>query len=297
MSDSGEKLTPMMRQYMQVKQGLPENTILLFRMGDFYELFFDDAVRGAKILGITQTKRANIPMAGLPYHALNNYLPKILKAGVKVAIAEQMEDPKQAKGLVRREVTKIITPGTIIEDNVLNESKSNFIASICCGKKTIGISCLDLSTGDYRLTEVKNLRELEIEIHRLSPAECLISENTSKVWEEEGPELPINMAITVQEDWQFDYEFCDTNLCRHFSVKNLDGFGCRDMTEAITASGVIFHYIQNIMKRKTDHITSIAVYTQRDSMILDRISQKNLELVEPIFQDSKNSTLLSVLDK
>ena len=173
MADTGVKLTPMTRQYLEVKEGLPEQTILLFRMGDFYELFFEDASQGAQILGITLTKRAGIPMAGIPYHALTNYLPKILKAGVKVAIAEQMEDPKEAKGIVRREVTRIITPGTIIEDNILSEKKSNFIAAICRGKKKTGIASLDLSTGDYRLTEVNTDRELEIEIHRLSPAECL----------------------------------------------------------------------------------------------------------------------------
>ena len=124
MADTGEKLTPMMRQYLEVKEGLPEETLLLFRMGDFYELFFDDASLGADILGITLTKRAGIPMAGIPHHALSNYLPKILEAGVKVALAEQMEDPKEAKGIVRREVTKIITPGTIVEDNILSEKKS-----------------------------------------------------------------------------------------------------------------------------------------------------------------------------
>lgn len=296
MPDTGVKLTPMTRQYLEVKEGLPEQTILLFRMGDFYELFFEDASQGAQILGITLTKRAGIPMAGIPYHALNNYLPKILKAGVKVAIAEQMEDPKEAKGIVRREVTRIITPGTIIEDNILSEKKSNFIAAICRGKKKTGIASLDLSTGDYRLTEVSSDRDLEIEIHRLSPAECLISESSEKKLKEDDLDLPLKMTLTTIEDWQFDYEYCLANLNGHFKVKSLDGFGCRGMEEAITASGVIFYYIQNTMLRKVEHITSLSVYFQGNCMILDRISQKNLELVEPIFKDSKGSTLLSVLD-
>ena len=296
MADTGEKLTPMMRQYLDVKKGLPEDTLLLYRMGDFYELFFEDAKLGADILGITLTKRAEIPMAGIPHHALTNYLPKILEAGVKVAMAEQMEDPKATKGIVRREVTKIITPGTIIEDNILSEKKSNFIAAVCRGKKKTGISSLDLSTGDFRMTEVKNDRDLEIEIHRLSPAECLVSGDTYEEWKEETLDLPLKMTLTKVEDWQFDFEYCVSNLTRHFNVSSLDGFGCRNMKEAITASGVIFYYIENVMKRKTDHITSMSVYTQQDTMTLDRISQRNLELVEPIFKDSKGSTLISVLD-
>jgi DNA mismatch repair protein MutS len=296
MADSGQKLTPMMRQYLDVKGGLPEETILLFRMGDFYELFFEDASQGAAIMGITLTKRAGIPMAGIPYHALGNYLPKILSAGIKVAIAEQMEDPKQAKGIVRREVTKIITPGTIVEDNILSEKKSNFIVAISKGKKKIGISCLDLSTGDFRLTQVSTIRDLEIEIHRLAPSECLISESYLQELNQESFDLPLEMTISKMDDWQYDLEYCQSTLSRHFQVASLDGFGCRGMTEAITASGVIFHYIQSVMKRKTNHITSLSVYQLNDCMTLDRISQKNLELVEPIFKDSKGSTLLSVLD-
>ena len=297
MADTGQKLTPMMRQYLEVKDGLPEDTILLFRMGDFYELFFEDASQGAGILGITLTKRAGVPMAGIPYHALANYLPKVLGAGVKVAIAEQMEDPKQAKGIVRREVTKIITPGTIVEDNILSDKKSNFIVAISSGKKKIGISCLDLSTGDFRLTEVKNTRELEIEIHRLSPSECLISEGYLKALKEGEFDFPLHMTISKMDDWQYDYEYCESTLTRHFQVSTLDGFGCRGMKEAITASGVIFYYIQNVMRRKTEHITHMSVYTQKDCMMLDKISQRNLEIAEPIFKDSKDSTLLSVLDK
>ncbi|MCM8529640.1 MAG: DNA mismatch repair protein MutS [Lentisphaeraceae bacterium] len=296
MADSGQKLTPMMRQYLDVKEGLPEETILLFRMGDFYELFFEDAAEGAKILGITLTKRSGIPMAGIPYHALANYLPKVLEAGVKVAIAEQMEDPKQAKGIVRREVTKIITPGTIVEDNILSDKKSNFILAVCRGKKKIGISCLDLSTGDFRLTQVSSLRELEIEIHRLNPAECLISESYLKSLNDENFDLPLNLTISKIDDWQYDFEYCETNLKKHFNVSTLDGFGCRGMKEAISASGVIFYYIQSVMRRKTNHITNLSVFTQDDCMTLDKISQRNLEIVEPIFKDSKGSTLLSVLD-
>ena len=287
----------MMRQYLEVKEGLPDETLLLFRMGDFYELFFDDASLGADILGITLTKRAGIPMAGIPHHALSNYLPKILEAGVKVALAEQMEDPKEAKGIVRREVTKIITPGTIVEDNILSEKKSNFIAAVSKGKKKIGISSLDLSTGDFRLTEVETDRELEIEIHRLTPAECLVSHETHEEWKKSDLDMPLKMTISKVEDWQFDYEYCESLLTRHFNVSTLDGFGCRKMKDAVTASGVIFYYIENVMKRNSAHITSMSVYTQQDTMTVDRISQRNLELVEPIFKDSKGSTLISVLDE
>ena len=291
------KLTPMMRQYLDIKKDLPDDTLLLFRMGDFYEIFFDDAVKGAEVMEINQTKRAGVPMAGVPYHALQNYLPKILEAGVKVAIAEQVEDPKEAKGLVRREVSKIITPGTILEDNVLTANKSNFIVTIHQQKGAYGIATLDLSTGEFRVTQVDGQRNLEMEICRLNPAECLVSESFKKSLADNPVDFPKQTVLTQLEDWNYDADYCKETLTNHFKVTTLDGFGCRDFPLAVTAAGVTLFYVTNNMRRKADHITLLSTYQNHEHMILDRISQRNLELVEPIFKDSKNSTLISVLDK
>ena len=292
-----QKLTPMMRQYLDIKKDCPDDALLLFRMGDFYEIFFEDAVSGAEIMGINVTKRAGVPMAGIPYHALQTYLPKVLEAGVKVAIAEQVEDPKETKGIVKRAISKIITPGTILEDSVLSSNKSNFIVTIHTHKSEFGIATLDLSTGEFRITQVEGMRNLEMELHRLNPAECLISESFKRSLSETPVDFPQQTVLTQLEDWNFDADYCKETLTNHFKVTTLDGFGCRDCPLAVTAAGVILFYVTNNMRRKADHITLISTYQNQDHMILDRISQRNLELVEPIFKDSKNSTLISVLDK
>lgn len=296
MSSEGTKITPMMRQYLDIKEGLPEGTLLLFRMGDFYEMFFDDAVLGSEIMGITLTKRANIPMAGVPHHSMQNYLQKILESGTKVAMAEQVEDPKEAKGLVRREVSKIITPGTIVEDNILQAGQSNFIVSVNIGKKNIGIACLDLSTGNFRITEVADMDAMEIELNRLKPAECLLSETINQQWLERPPELPVNTVLTSVDDWNFDYEYCYDLLCKQFEVKTLEGFGCDQLKNAIVAAGVVLNYGKSNLRKNAKHIKNLTVYNNVDYMIIDRISQKNLELVEPLFRESKDATLVTVLN-
>jgi DNA mismatch repair protein MutS len=293
------ELTPMMQQYRNVKAELPDDVLLLFRMGDFYELFFDDAVRGAEIMGITLTKRAAVPMAGIPYHALENYMPKILEQGVKVAIAEQVEDPKEAKGLVKREVTQIITPGTILNSAVLDADRSNFLVSIVVDKKgQIGIAGLDISTGDFRITQVDSTDLLESELHRLAPSECLISESLNRVWQGEGyPDTARRVTWTESEDWIFDESVALDLLQRHFDVSSLDGFGCREYPVAIRAAGAIMHYAQNNLKRNADNVMSIRPYSSQNHMTVDRVSQRNLELVEPLFAGNKKATLLSVIDK
>ena len=180
-------LTPMMMQYRKAKGEISADTLLLFRMGDFYEMFFEDAAKGSQLMNIALTKRAGVAMAGIPYHALQNYLSRLLHAGVKVAIAEQMEDPKTAKGLVKREITRIITPGTIIEGDALASGKNNFLVGIAVSAKgKFGLAGLDISTGDFRVTEVESRESLEIELNRLQPSECLISDTQYQVWETQG---------------------------------------------------------------------------------------------------------------
>jgi DNA mismatch repair protein MutS len=294
---SPAKLTPAMRQYMDAKRDLAEGTILLFRMGDFYELFFDDAKRAAPMMDVVLTQRAGVPMCGVPHHALRGYVARLLEQGAKVAIAEQMEDPKLAKGLVKRAVTQVITPGTVLDDDVLSATKSNFLVSIMTHRDRYGVGLLDFSTGDFRVTEIAGLASLETELHRLQPAECLVGQAQYEKWEKEGfPDGPARMAWSPIEDWQYDLEVARDGLCRHFEVASLDGFGCRGLTLAVGAAGAMLHYAQTNLRRDAAHITSIQTYQTDEGLVLDRISQRNLELVEPIFRDAKNATLLSVLD-
>ncbi len=286
-----------MRQYLQVKQELPDDAILLFRMGDFYELFFDDAVKGSELMGITLTKRAGVPMAGIPYHALKNYLPKIIEQGVKVAIAEQVEDPKATKGIVKREVTQIITPGTILDSNILSAGQSNFIVGICHNSDTYGIASLDISTGEFKVTECSGVTAFETEINSLNPAECIIAESAQGFISESKDSLPVKITWTPVDDWTFDLQTSEEMLQRQFGVLSLDGFGCRGMKTGISAAGAVLYYAKNNLRRNADHIKTLFSYSNSAHMSLDRISQRNLELVTPIFTDSKNATLLSVLDK
>lgn len=292
------KLTPMMRQYRDVKAELADDILLLFRMGDFYEMFFEDATRGAEVMGITLTKRSGVPMAGIPYHALNGYLERILAGGVKVAIAEQVEDPKQAKGLVKREITQIITPGTIVEGSVLPDNCSNFLVSICEGKRgRFGIAGLDISTGEFRLTDAESLDQLETELYRLQPAECLVSESLHQRWEADGyPNVPTRIVWTPVDAWTYDDDVARETMHRQFQVATLDGFGCREYPLGVRAAGAVLYYARNNLRRDANHVTRLTPYAANGYMVIDRVSQRNLELVEPLFADSRDATLLSVLD-
>ncbi|MBQ6473897.1 MAG: DNA mismatch repair protein MutS [Victivallales bacterium] len=291
-------LTPAMRQYVEAHKGLPDKTILFFRMGDFYELFFEDAKLAAPMMDIVLTKRAGAPLCGVPYHALKTYVAIVLNAGYKVAIAEQLEDPKLAKGIVKRDVTQIITPGTLLEDTLLQSGQSNFLTSLCPGPRDLfGLAVMDLSTGDFRVTELTGLAALETEFNRLEPAECLAPDSAHRQWTATGfPPAPQQMLWTPADDWTFDLEIARDNLCRLFGVASLDGFGCRGLTVAVQAAGALFHYVSNNLRRDVTHVTSLQCYNTGDCLTIDRISQRNLELVEPIFADGKGNTLISVLD-
>ena len=294
---TGSELTPAMRQYLRAKKDLPDKTILLFRMGDFYELFFEDAKTAAPLMDIVLTARAGVPMCGVPYHSMRGYIGKILDGGYNVAIAEQMEDPKLAKGLVKRDVTQIITPGTVLDDNLLDAAQSLFLAALFPSRNLCGLALLDFSTGDFRLTELRTVAALETEINRHRPAECLLPISCLDRWRRDGfPDFPHHLTCTPLEDWNFDYEMAQDTLCRHFGVASLDGFGCRGLTAAVAAAGAMLGHVKNNLLRDSSHVTSLRTYQAEDGMILDRISQRNLELVEPIFADSKDNTLMSILD-
>ena len=300
MSDAGiaAPLTPMMQQYRQAKAELPADVLLLFRLGDFYEMFFDDAVRGSKLLDIVLTRRQGVPMAGIPFHALQNYLPRLLEAGLKVAVAEQMEDPRFAKGLVKREITQVITPGTVLDSALLTAGRSNFLVSVCRGKKgAFGVASLELSTAAFRLTQIETRELLDGELNRLQPAEVLLPEALHREWSAAGfPELARRPTWTPIDDWLFDEQAATDALLKHFGVASLDGFGCREFPLGVSAAGAVLHYAQNNLRRNAQHVTALAPYATGDHLLIDRISQRNLELVEPLFADTRHATLLSVLD-
>ncbi len=292
------ELTPGMRQYMEAKRTLAKDTLLMFRMGDFYEMFFDDAKIASPIMNVVLTSRAGAPLCGIPYKAVRLYVPKLLAAGYKVALADQLEDARFAKGLVKRDITEVITPGTLMEDTLLDDKRSNYLAAILPAKNRWGLATLELSTGEFRVTELP-LESLELELTRLKPAEILAPASCLEKWQLEGfpKELPKNLSWTSLEDWHYDIELCRSDLLRHFQVGSLDGFGCRGYEVALGAAGAILHYACNNLRKDASNITRIASYQPEECLVLDRISQRNLELVEPIFTGEKNTTLLSVMDE
>ncbi len=294
-----DNLTPMMRQYREMKDGLPKDVILLFRLGDFYELFFEDAKFAAPILDVTLTKRAGTPMCGIPYHALENYMPRLLEAGIKVAIAEQVEDPRLAKGIVKRKITRVITPGTVTDSCILTPGKNNYLAALSFNKGVYGLASVDISTGDFRTTEVQNREELETELHRIRAAECLVPESILNEWKEKDshPRSSGNILWTPLEDWTFAFDTATEFLKRHFKVASLDGFGCRNMKLGVSAAGAVLHYACENLRQEAGHIRLLKTYSNSNFMILDSVSQRNLELVDPMPGGKKEGTLLHVLDQ
>jgi DNA mismatch repair protein MutS len=292
------KLTPMMKQYRQVKSEIPDDAVLLFRLGDFYEMFFDDAGRAAPIMGVTLTSRGGVPMCGVPYHALETYLPKLLQAGVKVAIAEQVEDPKQAKGIVKREVSRVITPGTVVDSSVLSPNQNNYLAALFINKNSFGLAVLDISTGDFRVTELESIDELEMELERVEAPECVIPESLYTEWEksDDFPDLRNHICWTSLDDWIFADDSAEELLKRHFEVHSLDCFGCRDMSAGVSAAGAVLYYASENLRQDASHVGSLKSYRTGEFMILDAISRRNLELVDPMPGGDKHSTLLHVLD-
>ncbi len=287
-----------MRQYREMKGELPKDVLLLFRLGDFYEMFFEDAKFAAPILDVVLTKRTEIPMCGIPYHAVENYLPRLLEAGVKVAIAEQMEDPRFAKGIVKRKITRVITPGTVTDACILAPEKNNFLAALSFINGIYGLASLDISTGDFRTTEFEKPEDLETELHRLHAVECLLPSSVHAEWKEKNsqPRVSGNIMWTPLDDWIFATDTATDKLKHHFKVASLDGFGCRTMSSGVSAAGAILHYALENLRHDAGHIRLLKTYSCSQYMVLDSISQRNLELVDPMPGGSKDSTLLKILD-
>ncbi len=295
------KLTPMLRQYQEVKQAHPDK-LILFRMGDFYETFFEDAHTAARILNITLTSRDKnnenpVPLAGFPYHALDNYLDKLIRAGIKVAICEQTEDPKKAVGLVKREVVEIITPGTVLDHSLIEGAANNFLSAVYIEdeKRRLGLANLDLSTGEFSFTEL--LRdELWNELMRLKPSEIIVdgiaAENLVK-----SLKLEYSPTLTIFDSWQFKPAEATAVLKKHFQVHSLEAFDAQSRSVGATAAGAALAYVQSLYQVPLTHISSLRFYSLANYMQLDEISRRNLELTRSIRYGERHGSLLAVLDQ
>lgn len=292
--------TPLMRQYRKIKAQYPD-AIVLFRMGDFYETFEEDAKITAKVLGIALTKRANgaaadVPLAGFPHHALDTYLPKLVKAGYKVAICEQLEDPKLAKGIVKRDVIEIVTPGVAVSDKLLDNRANNFVCALYFKGDRVGIAFADVSTGEFYTTEIK-VDELANLLDAINPSEILYSKSYKDIVERVFEEVRIKPAFTKLEDWIFKYDYAFEILTGHFQTQSLKGFGIDELELGIISAGAVLHYLQDTQRTKLVHIRRISRYDVSDYMILDPATKRNLEIAVSYLGETTYGTLFSVIDK
>lgn len=287
---------------MQIKEQY-KDCILFYRLGDFYEMFFEDAIICSKELEIALTgkhigKEERAPMCGVPYHAVDNYLSKLIARGYRVAICEQVEDPKTAKGLVKREVVRIVTPGTNLNTQVLDETKNNYLMSVVHTTNLYGISVVDATTGDYFVTEIDSNRKLMDEIYKWSPSEIICNDTflVSGI-DIEAVKMINNLSLSPLEPWYFDDALCIRALMEHFDVGSLDGIGLKDYTIGIIAAGSIMQFLRETQKTTLSHITKLTPYTYEKFMLLDSSTVRNLELTETIRDKQKKGSLLWVLDK
>jgi len=293
-------ITPLMAQYARIKKNYPD-TILLFRVGDFFETFEDDAKTASKVLGITLTKRANgaageVPLAGFPHHAIDNYLPKLVRAGFRVAVCEQLEDPKFAKGIVKRDVVEIVTPGVAINDKLLDHKKNNYLLAIYIEDEIAGLAFTDISTGEFQCYQVDR-ESLNQQINLINPSEILIPKRYKNELEPSIQKQLSNVRITKIDDWIFSYDYGVDLLKAHFNTKNLKGFGIENLNSAVCAAGAALNYLRETQKANLTHINKITRFNPSDYMILDYSTKKNLEIVFTIQQGERDGTLISILDK
>ena len=286
--------TPLMQQYNKIKAKYPQ-ALLLFRVGDFYETFGEDAIKASKILGIILTKRKNgaaahIELAGFPHHSLDNYLPKLVRAGQRVAICDQLEDPKMTKTIVKRGVTELVTPGVALNDQVLEQKKNNFLAAIHFDVKNHGIALLDISTGEF-LTAQGDLAYIDKLLQGFQPTEVLFQKNKSKLFQEQFGDSFYTYKL---EDWVFSEDFGRESLNNHFNTKNLKGFGVEELNQGIIAAGAILHYINEAQHVRIGHISKITRIEEEKYVWLDRFTVRNLELISSL--NSTSATLIHVLD-
>lgn len=300
--------TPLMRQYRKIKEKYPD-TVLLFRMGDFFETFENDAITTSKVLGITLTKRANgaasdVPLAGFPHHALDNYLPKLVKAGYRVAVCEQLEDPKYAKGIVKRDVIEVVTPGATFSEKLLEHKSNNFLACVFIKDNVCGFSFCDVSTGEFATSEI-NVKNLPEQIELIKPSEILIQKREKdKVFkildydpDAAFPETKSKFFFTKVDDWVFNADYAREVLTNHFGTQTLKGFGIEDMNAGVIAAGCVMNYLNETQKNNLPHIKKIYHYDYTDYIILDPSTKRNLEITSSISEGGREGTLISILDK
>ena len=280
-------LTPMMQQYRRLRGSIPADTLLLFRLGDFYELFFEDATEAARLLNVALTKRNGVPMCGVPYHAAPNYITKLIKAGRRVAICDQTSEPQPGK-IVSRDITQIISAGTVSDLDLLQAKRANYLGAVFGDGTVFGFAYADLSTGEFRVAQLENRQSLFDELARIAPSELLVSDEQIQQFTDIAGALGYDSYAFLAEQAAF-------TLCEHFKVKSLDGFGCARMPQAIAAAGAIVHYLKHQLRRNIDHLTSLRCDAPTDHVLLDAATQTNLELVES--RNSRDTSLLAVLDR
>ncbi len=280
-------LTPMMQQYQRLRASVPADTLLLFRLGDFYELFFEDAKVASGLLNLALTKRNEVPMCGMPYHAAPGYIAKLITAGRRVAICDQTSEPQQGK-IVTRDITQIISAGTVSDLDLLESKRANYLGAVYSEDGIYGFAYADLSTGEFRLMQLPDHRGLLDAIARVSPAELLISDRQGEQFGQFERALPYDHYAFLPENARF-------TLCEHFKVKSLDGFGCSNLPQAIAAAGSIVHYLKHQLRRKIDHLASLRCDAPADHVLLDAATQANLELVSS--RGARDTSLLAALDR
>ena len=305
---SEAQLTPMMAQYRRIKSELPKDALLLFRLGDFYELFFEDAQTGAQLLNVALTKRGVIPMCGIPFHAANTYISRLLRAGRKVAICDQMEEARAGQ-LVKREVTQILSPGTHFDERMLAAERNNFLAAVCPAGGGFGLACADLTTGEFITTELESDAALLAELERLKPAELVYPTEAAKLGEllrggarAENPSRDTGRAagwmLNGYEDWVFGPETALFTVRDHFKVASLDGFGLKDRFAAIGAAGAVLHYLTQHLRRDATCLTRVSFYQRTEFLTLDQTTLRHLEVLEPLHADSpRNASLYGALNR
>ncbi len=282
-----DALTPMMQQYQRLRASVPPDTLLLFRLGDFYELFFEDAKAASGLLNLALTKRHDVPMCGMPYHAAQGYIAKLIKVGRRVAICDQTSEPQPGR-IVSRDITQIISAGTVSDLALLESKRANYLAAVFAQNEVFGLAYADLTTGEFRLMQLNKEAAVFDELARIGPSELLVSEQQ----EQQFREIPSTLAYD-------HYAFLPSNarftLCEHFKVKSLDGFGCSDLPEAVGAAGAIVHYLKHQLRRKIEHLTSLRCEAPNDHVVLDAATQANLELVSS--RGARDTSLLAALDR
>src|SRR5437660_7023544 len=283
-----DALTPLIQTYVRVRAGMPADTLLLCRLGDFYELFFEDAKEASGLLNVALTKRNGVPMCGVPYHAAQNYMAKLIKAGRRVAICDQTSEPQPGK-IVSRDITQIVSAGTVSDLDLLESKRANYLGAIYADADSFGFAYADLSTGEFRIIQLQDRQSLLDEIARVSPSELLISDEQQQ---QQFKEIPNALGY---DSYAFLPEQAVFTLCEHFKVKSLDGFGCAQMPQAVAAAGAIVPYLKHQLRRKIDHLTSLRSDAPADYVLLDAATQTNLELVES--RSLRDTTLLTVLDR